>query len=72
MRRTAIVFDAAREGYGIDQVRNPMTVKELREILEDCEDDDLVILSHDRGYTYGSPRYPVYYCEGSDGEWGEI
>lgn len=72
MRRTAIVFDAAREGYGIDQIHNPMTVKELREILEDCDDDDLVILSHDRGYTYGSPRYPAYYCEGSDGEWGEI
>ena len=50
----ALVFEALREGYGIDQIQNPMTVGELREFLEDFDDDTLFILSHDNGYTYGS------------------
>ena len=69
--RTAIVWEARRDGYGIDQLRNPMTVGELKAILEDYEDDTLVILSHDRGYTYGSiSGYPAY-REEQDGEWIE-
>lgn len=50
----ALVFEAEREGYSIPQVRKPMTVGELRAFLEDYDDDTLFILSHDRGYTYGT------------------
>lgn len=72
--KKAIVFEAPREGYGIDQLRNPMTVGELKELLEDYEDDMLVILSHDRGYTYGSLGWGYnhecsYFVEREDGEW---
>lgn len=54
MKTTALVFEAVREGYGIDQIRNPVTVGELKMLLEDCDEDALFILSHDGGYTYGS------------------
>ena len=51
----AVVFEARREGYGIDQVRNPVTVGELIAALQELEDEDAIfILSHDGGYTYGS------------------
>ncbi len=50
----ALVFEALREGYGIDQIYKPMTVGKLKEFLEDFDDDTLFILSHDNGYTYGS------------------
>lgn len=52
--KKAIVFEAERTGYGIEQIKHPMTVGELKAILEDFDDDTLFILSHDRGYTYGS------------------
>ena len=53
--RKAICFEAYREGYGIDQIADrAMTVGELTEILRDFDEDTLVVLSHDNGYTYGS------------------
>lgn len=53
--RTALVFEASRDGYGIDQIADrAMTVGELRELLEHYEDDTLFVLSHDSGYTFGS------------------
>ena len=52
---TAVVFEAERTGYSISQVKDrAMTIGELRELLADYDDDDLFILSHDNGYTYGS------------------
>lgn len=55
MGRTAVVFEASRDGYGIGQVADDaMTVGELRDILKQYDDDELFILSHDEGYTYGS------------------
>ena len=71
--RTALVFDARRDGYGIDQIADKaMTVGELKELLEDYDDDTLFVLSHDRGYTYGSIKYPAYYEENEDGEFEEM
>ena len=67
--RHALVFNADRTGFGIDQVRNPMTVGELMEILEEWDEDTLVIMSHDSGYTYGSIGIPHLYVERDDGEW---
>ena len=54
MAKRALVFEAAREGYGIEQIRKPMTVGELKAFREDFDDDTLFVLSHDNGYTYGS------------------
>lgn len=74
MAKRALVFEAIREGYGIDQLNNPMTVGELKEFLEDFDDDTLFILSHDSGYTYGSidTRTQVTtFEEQEDGEWAE-
>ena len=71
MARQAIVFEAERSGYGIDQI-DPITVGELRRILEDYDDDTLFVLSHDRGYTFGSvnERQLSLWEEGDeDGEW---
>lgn len=51
-----ITFEAEREGYTRGQVHRPLTVGELREFLEQYEDDTLIFLSHDRGYTYGTLR----------------
>lgn len=49
-----VKINARREGYGVDQCRNTMTVKELIEYLEQFNDKSPVYLSHDNGYTYGS------------------
>lgn len=73
--KSVLVFEADRTGYAIDQIRNPMTVGELKALLEDCDDDTLIILSHDRGYTYGSLNGSDYTfleefeAEDGDGFW---
>ena len=74
--KKAIVFEAQREGYGIDQLRRPMTVGELRDLLDGYEDDTLFVLSHDNRYTFGSIRADdtediSLFVEGDDGEWEE-
>lgn len=51
-----ITFEAEREGYTRGQVYAPLTAGELREFLEQYEDNTLIYLSHDRGYTYGTLR----------------
>ena len=68
--RKALVFEALREGYGIDQLRDPMTVGELRRLLEEYDDDALFVLSHDSGYTYGSVTYDCRLLEEKAGEYG--
>lgn len=58
MSNVAIVVEVSREGYGIDQIeRSAMTVRELIEQLEQYDDDDIVVLSHDNGYTYGTVSF---------------
>ena len=55
--KLAIIFEASRDGYTAKQVaenRSPITVGELKSLLEDYNDDTLFMLSHDNGYTYGS------------------
>lgn len=51
-----ITFEVEREGYTRGQVYAPITVGELKNFLEDYNDDTLIFLSHDRGYTYGTLR----------------
>ena len=66
----ALVFNANRDGYGIEQVRSPMTVAELRNLLEGLDDDMIVICSHDNGYTYGSLSRSAEIREEAEGEYG--
>lgn len=68
--KKALVFEASRDGYGIDQVRSPVTVGELKVLLEDIDDDMLFILSHDNGYTYGSLSLIASILEEVEGEHG--
>ena len=50
---TALLLDTQREGYGIDQIDETMTVGELIAFLQDFDEDMPIYLSHDNGYTYG-------------------
>ena len=68
--KMALVFNAKREGYGIDQIEHPVTVGELKAMLEGLDDDMLFVLSHDNGYTYGSISKRATVCEETEGEWG--
>ena len=65
MKRLMIL--AYREKYGKDDVRT-MTVGELREALEEFDDDAKVILSHDNGYTYGGIRWELMEMEDDEDE----
>ena len=53
----AIIINANREGYGIDQIRSTMTVGELIDALSDFDEDTPVYIGNDRQsygwYTYG-------------------
>ena len=72
--RKALVFEAPRTGYGIDQIaNNAVTVGDLIEMLQEYDEDTLFVLSHDGGYTYGSirPYEAVRYEETEDGEFIE-
>ena len=70
--KRAVVFQAPRSGYGIDQIAgDAIKVGDLVEWLqENCEEDDLFVLAHDGGYTYGSiDRWTAeVFTEGEDGE----
>ena len=48
-----VIMYTERRGYSTDQIRHTMTVKELREYLEQFDDDARLYVSHDNGYTYG-------------------
>lgn len=49
-----LILNAKRNGYSPAQCGKSMTVGELLAYLEDCNPEDQIFLSHDRGYTYGS------------------
>lgn len=68
--RNAVVFEANRDGYGIDQIADrAMTARELISMLEDYDEDTLVVMSHDNGYTYGSISFRAEAIEDEDGDW---
>lgn len=48
-----VIIRATSEGYTPAQVRETMTVAELREYLDQFNDDSHVYLSFDDGYTFG-------------------
>lgn len=60
MEKYAIIFEATRTDYAVSQTANrqtTMTVGTLISYLETLEEDDLVILSHDGGRTFGTLQY---------------
>jgi hypothetical protein len=66
-----LIYSTFREGYGVDQIRNTMTVGELIAFLEDFDEDTPVYLSFDNGYTYGGvteQRFEENYDEEGDEE----
>jgi len=57
MENLALILNAKREAYGIEDIRSKtMTVRQLIDYLEQFDDETPVVLSHDNGYTYGSIR----------------
>lgn len=65
--KQVLYIDAHREGYGIDQIRETMTVGELIGYLEQFDEDTPIYLRHDRGYTYGGINWNSF----EDAEVGE-
>lgn len=64
-----LIYSTFREGYGVDQVRETMTVGELIAFLEDYDENTPIYLIFDNGYTYGGiteGRFEEDY--GEDGE----
>lgn len=53
MTKEVLMFNTGRDGYGIDQCRGTMTVKELIEFLSEYDDDTEIYYKNDGGYTYG-------------------
>ena len=64
----ALIMEAERTGYAIDQVRGTMTVGELIAFLSDFDEDMPIYTSQDNGYTYGGIRYDNFREEEGDGE----
>lgn len=56
MSKEVLVIQAQNTEYSALKVENTLTVAELREFLEDFDDDMPVVLSFDGGYTYGPVR----------------
>lgn len=53
--RRALAFETHKTEYGIDQVADgAITIRELKNFLEDYPDDMLVVFKNDNGYTYGN------------------
>lgn len=52
-----LLIHAKRQGYSPQQIERTLTIGELREVLEEYDEDIKVYLSHDNGYTYGGIAY---------------
>lgn len=74
--RKALVFEAQRMTYSLDYVLADasITISALRDLLEDYDDEDIFVLSHDNGYTYGSicEVFMQEMQEKEDGTWEEV
>lgn len=64
-----LIINTMREGYGVDQIKNTMTVADLKALLDDYDDETPIYLSFDNGYTYGGiTEERVELEEGNDEE----
>lgn len=53
MEKEILFIEGRREAYAPHQINYTMTVGELIAFLEDFDEDTLVMLNNDEGYTYG-------------------
>ena len=51
--KDVLMFNTSRDGYGVDQCGETMTVKELIELLSEYDEDTEIFYKNDDGYTYG-------------------
>lgn len=63
-----LILNTSRDGYGIDQIRSTMTVGELKNFLEDYDDETPIYLGFDNRYTYGGISEYEFELEESDGD----
>lgn len=64
-----ITIEAARESYKPELIHSTMTVGELIALLEEYDEDAPIIISNDRGYTYGRISYDsIQEFDGEDEE----
>lgn len=54
-----LVISTLRESYGKDEIRT-LSVGDLISLLSDYDEDALVVLSFDNGYTYGGLRDDMF------------
>ena len=56
----ALIFNADREGYGIDQIQRTMTVGDLIDFLSQYDEDMPIYTAHDGHYTFGGVREEMF------------
>lgn len=49
-----LIINASRDAYSTKDIISTMTIGDLKEFLEDFEDDSPIYISFDRGYTFGA------------------
>ena len=64
----ALLLEANRTGYDLDQISHTMTVGELIAFLTDFDDDTPVYISNDNGYTYGGIDYDDFRDSEEEGD----
>ena len=68
-----LLFNVRRDAYAIEDVVtdcDPITVGDLKVLLEQIDDDVAIICSHDNGYTYGSLSTEAYLQSSVDDDFG--
>ncbi len=68
MTMRALIMEAERTGYSIDQIRQTMTVGELIAFLSDFNEDMQIYTSQDNGYTFGGIGYDNFREEENEEE----
>lgn len=66
-----LTIDGRREGYAPNQIGDTMTVGELIDYLSQYDDETLVMINNDNGYTYGSINYNSFREEEEDDDWDD-
>lgn len=61
--KDVIMFYTGRDGYGIDQCGDTLTVGELIDILSEYDEDTEIFYKNDNGYTYGRITADRIECE---------
>lgn len=71
MAKNVLFIEGRRNGYSPDQCGRTITVGELIEFLGDFDEETVIFIRNDRGFTYGNiTRYSIEedYYENEDDE----